>query len=132
MATQNVPDIFIPLQDAINKSEGMLTELLCFIEYLKKHQFDQADIRHTVQVAQKHNTNLERMQMDLKSKCEIYTEQVCKLEDSIKRRKHQLDNFQNAKTLYKNFPEILQFFVDKQVKLQSKLSNIQAVLTQKP
>lgn len=72
----------------------------------------------------------EALQASLDHKRSIYEQQVRGLEQQIQTRERSLDKLNNSTQLLQKFPDLLEYFTEKQVRLEAELRQIKRELLQ--
>jgi hypothetical protein len=128
LSAPDSPVQFERLREEINVISARLTQLRDFItEISQKSGFDQEDVERTVQVYKELAMSLQEKEQSLKYREELYTQHIVRLDEMINSRQKFLEKM-GSNDLFQTFPELLNFYVEKQATLTDTLEQLKLKL----
>lgn len=118
-------DVFARFETDISDINKKIGCMLAMAENLSADCFDNEDRRMVVNKIQALIIQKDSLEKQLKYRKDIYNTKVKVLEKHVKKRKKLLDGVKNIQY----FPDILDFFAEKQAKMQSELEIVKNQIT---
>ena len=99
-------------------------------ENLTADCFDEDDRKIIQHKLQQISDTKRQVEESLQKKKEIYQTQIVGMEKQLSQRQKVLENCEQTQTVFKNFPDLLDFFARKQSNLSTSLATIKEQLQQ--
>ena len=116
--------MFEPLQRKIADVKAQITVIGNLVAELGPECFDDEDRRIVQEKVSQLTETQNEWQADLDRKQNIYETQIRGLESDLAARREVLQKIDESKQCFRDFPDLLQFFVQKQKRLQKNLLQI--------
>jgi len=123
------PDrIFHQLELQISQLDTHIQNLVRLGQFMEKNFFDDEDKKMVLYKINETQQVKEGLEKTLVQKQDIYNNQVKVMEHQLENRQQALERFDRETDLFLTFPDILNYFVSKQTRLQKTLNGIRSKL----
>jgi hypothetical protein len=119
--------LFVKLEKQIQELANQQKGLLLLVEKVKSNCFDEEDRQLVAQKLQSVIDTKKAIELTLQKKRDIYQNQIIGMEQQLKQRQQLLES---QETIFKDFPDVLDFFAKKQTQLNQTLLSIKDQLQQ--
>ncbi len=100
----------------------------CLCQKIQSDCFDEEDRKMVQQKFLDICETKRQFEITLEKKKEIYQNQIVGLETRLQRRQHVLETFDKQQNVFKEFPDVLEYFARKQSRLNETLTSIKQQL----